>query len=561
MPKNSFNSDAGYNGNPNLPLPNAEVSLTDKELKEYVQCSEDVYHFINSYVKIVHVDHGIVPFAIWPFQQEIIKAFEDNRFVICKLSRQSGKSTVVVCGYFLWYILFRTDVSVGVLANKESTAIELLRRLKQSYEFLPNFLKQGILKWDQKLIMLANNSRVRAESTNATAIRGDTFNILFLDEFAFVPENIAGDFMTSVFPTISSGKTTKLFIVSTPNGYNLFYKIWNDAQEKRNSYFPIGFNWRDVPGRDEAWAKEMRMNLGSDQAWEQEFECSFQGSANTLIPGHKLASMSFMTPVDIRGDLKIYAQPIRADEKGNPSHIYVAMIDVSQGQEQDYSVINIFDVSISPFRQVAVYRRNNITPQLFAPIVRDIAAYYCNAYTLVEINDVGILVADTLHAELEYENILFVRMHPKRGQMLAGGFHVKSKMGLRQTQATKRIGCAALRAMVEKDQLLIYDYETLRELTTFVAHGHNYKAEQGAHDDCVMTLVLLGWLTAQTGFENYVGLSMRKLLINQYEPITLDVPFVGYLDSEPETSFVEDGDRWLLSDEDIENEIANEFWR
>jgi len=272
MPKNSFKSDAGYNGNPNLPLPNAEVSLTDKELKEYVKCAEDVYYFINSFVKIVHVDHGIVPFAMWPFQREIIKAFEDNRFVICKLSRQSGKSTVVVCGYFLWYILFRPDVSVGILANKESTAIELLRRLKQSYELLANFLKQGIIKWDQKLIMLANNSRVRAESTSASAIRGDTFNILFLDEFAFVPENIAGDFMTSVFPTISSGKTTKLFIVSTPNGYNLFYKIWNDAEEKRNSYFPIGFTWRDVPGRDEEWADEMRRNLGSEQAWEQEFE-------------------------------------------------------------------------------------------------------------------------------------------------------------------------------------------------------------------------------------------------------------------------------------------------
>ena len=425
----------------------AEVSLTADELKEYVKCAEDVYYFINNYVKIVHVDHGIVPFAMWPFQREIIKAFEDNRFVICKLSRQSGKSTVVVCGYFLWYVLFHADVSVGILANKESTAIELLRRLKQSYELLPMFLKQGILKWDQKLIMLANNARVRAESTSASAIRGDTFNILFLDEFAFVPENIAGDFMTSVFPTISSGKTTKLFIVSTPNGYNLFFKIWNDAQEKRNSYFPIGFTWRDVPDRDEAWAEEMRKNLGSEQAWQQEFECSFQGSANTLIPAYKLAAMSYMTPIEDRGDFKIYMKPIRADAEGNPAHIYVAMVDVSQGQEQDYSVINIIDVSISPFRQVAVYRRNNITPQLFAPVVRDIAAYYCNAYTLVEVNDVGILVADTLHAELEYENILFVRMHPKRGQMLAGGFHVKSRMGLRQTQATKRIGCAALRAL------------------------------------------------------------------------------------------------------------------
>ena len=556
MPKNSFNSTSGYNGNPNLPLPNAQISLTADELKEYVRCAEAVYYFINNYVKIVHVDHGIVPFAMWPFQREIIKAFEDNRFVICKLSRQSGKSTVVVCGYFLWYILFHADVSVGILANKESTAIELLRRLKQSYELLPMFLKQGILKWDQKLIMLANNARVRAESTSASAIRGDTFNILFLDEFAFVPENIAGDFMTSVFPTISSGKTTKLFIVSTPNGYNLFFKIWNDAEEKRNSYFPIGFTWRDVPDRDEAWAAEMRKNLGSEQAWQQEFECSFQGSANTLIPGHKLASMSYMTPLEIRGDLKIYAKPVRADDTG-PAHIYVAMVDVSQGQEQDYSVINVFDVSISPFRQVAVYRKNDITPQLFAPIVRDIAAYYCNAYTLVEVNDVGILVADTLHAELEYEHILFVRMHPKRGQMLAGGFHVKSRMGLRQTQATKRIGCASLRAMIEKDQLLIYDYDTLRELTTFVAHGHNYQAEAGAHDDCVMTLVLLGWLTSQTGFENYVGLSMRKLLINQYEPVTLDEPFVGYLNDEPTTSWVDDGDIWNRAD--IDN--TQDFWK
>ena len=284
--------------------------------------------------------------------------------------------------------------------------------------------------------------------------------------------------------------------------------------------------------------------------------CSFQGSANTLIPGHKLASMSYMTPLEIRGDLKIYAKPVRADDTG-PAHIYVAMVDVSQGQEQDYSVINVFDVSISPFRQVAVYRKNDITPQLFAPIVRDIAAYYCNAYTLVEVNDVGILVADTLHAELEYEHILFVRMHPKRGQMLAGGFHVKSRMGLRQTQATKRIGCASLRAMIEKDQLLIYDYDTLRELTTFVAHGHNYQAEAGAHDDCVMTLVLLGWLTSQTGFENYVGLSMRKLLINQYEPVTLDEPFVGYLNDEPTTSWVDDGDIWNRAD--IDN--TQDFWK
>lgn len=559
MPKNSFNNEAGYNGNINLPRADSEISLTEAELKEYVRCATDVYYFINNYVKIVHVDHGIVPFSMWPFQEKIVQAFENNRFVICKLARQSGKSTVVVCGYFLWYVLFHPDVSVGILANKESTAIELLRRLKQSYELLPRFMKQGIIKWDAKLIMLANNSRVRAESTSASAIRGDTFNILFLDEFAFVPENIATDFMTSVFPTISSGKTTKLFIVSTPNGYNLFYKIWNDAEQRRNSYVPVGFTWRDVPGRDDVWAEEMRKNLGSEQAWEQEFECSFQGSANTLISAKKLAQMVYHPPIEDRGPLKIYAHPIRATLE-HPSHIYVGTLDVSQGQEQDYSVLNIFDVSVSPFRQVAVYRQNNIAPQLFAPIVRDICEHYCNAFVLAEINDVGIVVADMLHTELEYENLMFVRAHPKKGQMLGGGgFHPKSRLGLRMTQATKRVGCSGLRAMIEKDQLLLCDFETIRELTTFVANGQNWQAETGNHDDIVMTLVVLGWLTGQQGFENYVGLSMRKMLMNQYEPVTLDEPFAGFFDiNAARETVVADGATWS-ADEDVKSD-RNDFW-
>lgn len=263
--------------------------------------------------------------------------------------------------------------------------------------------------------------------------------------------------------------------------------------------------------------------------------CSFQGSANTLISAKKLNQMHYLTPVDDRGDLKIYVKPIRADET-QPAHIYVATADVSQGQEQDYSVLSIFDVSVSPFRQVAVYRRNDLAPQLFAPMIKDLAEYYCQAFVLIEVNDVGMTVADMLHAELEYENILYVRTHPKRGQMLAGGFHQKSKLGLKMTQATKRVGCSALRAMIEKDQLFISDFQTIRELTTFVAKpgGMNWEAEVGNHDDCVMTLVLLGWLSVQQGFDNYVGLSMRKMLANQYEPVTLDAPPIGIIDANAE---------------------------
>jgi hypothetical protein len=310
MPK-STRSNKGYNGNPNLPLPNETVALTQAELEEYVKCAEDVNYFINNYVKIVHVDHGIVPFKMWPFQETIIDVFENNRFVICKMARQSGKSTVVVCGYFLWYILFHTDVSVGILANKENTAIELLRRLKQSFEFLPAFLKQGIIKWDQKLIMFANNSRVRAESTSASAIRGDTFNILFLDEFAHVPDNIAGEFMTSVFPAISSGKTTKLFVISTPKGYNLFYKIWNDSEEGRNTYKTVGFTWRDVPGRDDEWAEETRKNIGSQQ-FEQEFESVVADT--TVTVRHKESGVIETLPI---GDL--YTR-LWGDMRGMPGY-------------------------------------------------------------------------------------------------------------------------------------------------------------------------------------------------------------------------------------------------
>jgi hypothetical protein len=283
--------------------------------------------------------------------------------------------------------------------------------------------------------------------------------------------------------------------------------------------------------------------------------CSFQGSANTLIPAYKLAQMSYKTPVEDRGPLKIYVPPIRANES-EPSHVYVITVDTSQGQEQDYAVASVFDISVTPFRQVAVYRQNDITPQLLAPVLKQIGQHYCNAFILVEINDVGLTVADSLRMELEYENLIFIRSDPKKGQMLGGGFAAKARPGLRMTMASKRIGCAQLRTMVEKDQLLIFDYDTIRELTTFVAKGATYVAEEGAHDDCVMTLVLLGWLTAQHGFENYVGLSMRKILMNQAEPVTLDEPFVGFFDNTQEPldwtwdpkapNVVDDPDFWKM---------------
>lgn len=552
MPRKKTLDAVGYNGNQDLPLPNEVISLTEEEMTEYVRCSHDPIYFISNYVKIVHVDHGIVKFDLWEFQKEIIRTFQSNRFVICKLARQSGKSSVVVCGYFLWYILFHADVSLGILANKEATAIMLLDRLKESYALLPRFLKQGIVKWDQKLIKLGNNTRVRAEATSASAVRGDTFNILFLDEFAFVPENVALDFMTSVFPTISSGNTTKLFIVSTPAGYNLFYKIFNDAMEGRNSYKPIAYTWRDVPGRDKVnaqgeniWEKEIRQNMSNDQKWAQEFECDFLGSANTLIASWKLAQLSYVEPKEERGKFKMYHKPVHQKDDA-PGHVYVVTVDVGQGQQEDFSVIVVTDITESPFRQAGVFRDNDTKPAQLAPQIRDIARYYNSAHVLIEINGEGLAVADMLMTELEYENVIAIYPHPKKGQKLSSGFHPRARPGIKMSEATKRIGCTGLKSLIENDKLIISDWQTMRELTTFVgkksARGANiktYEAEVGQHDDTVLPLVLLGWLTLQSEFENYVGLSMRQLLMEGGAPPSLDEPFIGILGDLSQTVVIE----------------------
>lgn len=532
MPKQA--NPNGYNGNPNLPLPEDEIQLTEEELREYTKCMDSVEYFIENYVKIVNVDKGIIQFKMWDFQKEIVRTFDDNRFVICKLARQTGKSTVVVCGYFLWYVLFHPDVTVGILANKEDTAIQLLDRWKLSFELLPRFLKQGIIKWDAKVIKLANNARIRASATSASAVRGDTFNILFLDEFAFVPENIALDFLTSVFPTISSGKTTKLFIVSTPNGYNLFYKIWNDSVLGINSYKNIGYTWRDVPGRDEKWADEQRRNMGSEQKFQQEHECDFMGSANTLVAPWRLKQLIYSIPLETRGNLKIYQKPVyqSLNEEG---HIYVLCVDVGQGQNQDYSVVQVIDITQTPWIQVATWRANDIKPAQFASVIQDLGKYYNNGFLFFEINGEGHAVADICQMEYEYDNIIFVFQHPKKGQSITSGFQKKAKLGLKIVEATKRIGCTGLKSLIETGKLILSDYETIRELSTFVAKmnqqqtaAKTYQAEIGNHDDCISPLVLLGWLTMQSGFENYVGVSMRKIL-SEGEALDLSEPFVGIL--------------------------------
>jgi hypothetical protein len=497
-----------YLGNDNLKAAGIQVNFTEDQVKEYVKCAQDPIYFIKNYIKIVSLDKGLVPFELYDFQEDMVRKVHENRFVIAKLPRQSGKSTTITA-YILHYILFNQNMNVAILANKLSTAKELLHRLKNAYEYLPRWLQMGVLEWNKASIILENGSKVIASATSSSAVRGGSFNFIFLDEFAYVPQNVAEEFFSSVYPTISSGQETKVTIISTPHGMNMYYKYWTDAVNKRNSYIPIEVHWSDVPGRDEKWKAQTIANTSEEQ-FRTEFECDFIGSIHTLIASSKLKTLTFQNPVfKNESGYKIYEMP-------KEGRTYVMCVDVSRGQGQDYHAFTIIDVTKPPYRLVATFRNNMLTPLLFPTIIHNAARQFNNAHVLIEINDVGAQVADIMHHELEYENLLSATIRGRKGQSLDGGFGGGiSQFGVRTTDAVKRIGCSILKSLIEEDKLFVEDFDVVRELFSFISKKNSYEAEVGHHDDLVMTLVLFGWLSTQSYFKDLSDLDLRRDLYSE----------------------------------------------
>ena len=513
-----------YLGNPLLKGAYIQQDWTEEQVGEYIRCQQDPLHFVREHIKIVSVDEGLVEFDVRDYQKDMINRFHNERFVICKMARQSGKSTTILA-YLLHYILFNENVSVAILANKKNTAMELLGRLQLAYEHMPKWLQQGILIWNKGNIELENGSKILASSTSGSAIRGGSFNIIFLDEFAFVPHNISEEFFSSVYPTISSGKTTKVFIVSTPNGMNMFYKLWTDAEEGNNDYSPISVHWSQVPDRDQEW-KEKTIRNTSERQFQQEFECSFLGSSNTLISTDKLMAMPYKSSIYSHDGLDIYQEPIM-------NHTYVMVCDVARGVGLDYSAFSVFDVTRQPYRQVAKYRRNDISPMLYPNVIYTTAQKYNEAFVLVEVNDIGQQVADILYHDMEYENMMMVTMHGRNGQQIGGGFSKNVSMGIRTTKQVKRIGCATLKDLIERDNLIIDDFDTISELTTFIGKSTSWEADEGCHDDLVMGCVIFSWLVQQRYFRELTDQDIReKMFAEQMKMIEEElVPF----------GFIEDG--------------------
>ena len=429
-----------YLGNPNLKKANQSISWTKDQILEFVRCKEDPVYFARRYIKIVSLDEGLVPFNMYEFQEKLIRNFHENRFNICKMPRQTGKSTTCV-SYLLHYAVFNDNVNIAILANKASTARDLLGRLQLAYENLPSWMQQGIISWNKGSLELENGSKISANSTSSSAVRGGSYNVIFLDEFAFIPNHIADDFFASVYPTISSGQSTKVIIVSTPRGMNHFYRMWHDSEKGKNEYIPTDVHWSEVPGRDQVWREQTIANT-SEQQFKVEFECEFLGSVNTLINPAKLKNLVYEDPVQRNAGLDIY-------KKSKPEHNYLITVDVARGLGNDYSAFVVFDITNFPYKVVAKYRNNEIKPMLFPNIIQQTAKNYNDAWVLVEVNDIGEQVANILHYDLEYENMLMAAMRGRAGQVVGHGFSgKKSQMGVRTTAQVKKLGCSNLKDYV-----------------------------------------------------------------------------------------------------------------
>ncbi len=502
-------------GNPNVKRDGVQQQYTKKELQEYTRCMKDPSYFAKNYCKIIHLDRGLVNFELYPYQQKMFDHFMENRFSIVLACRQSGKSISSVA-YLLWYALFSPEKTIAILANKGATAQEMLGRVHLMLENLPFFLQPGCKALNKRSIEFSNNSRIVSAATSGSSIRGMSVNLLYLDEFAFVEK--AADFYTSTYPVVSSGKDTQIIITSTANGIgNMYHKLWEGAMQKVNEFIPFRVDWWDVPGRDDEWKAKTISNTSQLQ-FDQEFGNTFFGTGDTLIAAHVLLEQQATPHVEVLegGDLLVYEPP---NKKTN----YVMTVDVSKGRGQDYSTFNVIDISQRPFKQVAVYRNNTISPILYPNIIYKYATLYNEAYVIIESNDQGTLVTNGLYQDLEYENL-----------------HMESaikadRIGVEMNRKVKRIGCSAIKDIIENGKLNIVDPQTITEMSTFVAKGVSFEASEGNHDDLMMNLVMFGYFAVGNNFEELTDVNLKEMMFEQrMKEIENDITPFGFIEDHSE---------------------------
>ena len=528
-----------YNGNRSLKQIGFAIEYTVEQIQEILKCKDDPIYFIKTYCKIVSLDSELlIPFELYPYQERFINAIQDHRRVISMQPRQMGKSQTVAA-YVLWYTLFNNNKTVAILANKSDAAMEILSRYQLMYENVPLWMQQGIKTWNKGDVELENGSKIFTAATSSAGIRGKSVNLLYVDEVAIIPNNIADSFFTSVYPVVSAGETTKIILTSTPLGYNHFWKFWNEAEQGTNGFTPVEVKYTEHPKRDEKWAAEQKAILGEIK-FNQEVLCAFLGSSNTLISADTIARLSPKPFEYSKEGLDIQEEPKR-------DRAYFITVDTSRGVGGDYSAFSVIDTTEYPFKVVAKYRDNKISPLLYPTIIHKVAKDYNNAFILVEINDIGQQVADIIHNDLEYENMIWVGSDTRYGQVLSSSGR-SSVLGVRTTKQVKRIGCATLKSLVEENKLLVFDKDIISEFSTFIEHNGSFEADEGYNDDLTMTLVLFAWASNDPLFKDLMNSNNRQALYSQkMQTIEEELTPFGFIDSPAYIEEVEvaGGDVWM----------------
>ena len=528
-----------YNGNENLKQIGYVIQYSGEQVQEILKCKDEPIYFIKKYCQIVSLDSEIlIPFELYPYQEKFLNLIESNRKVISMQPRQMGKSQTVAA-YILWYSLFNNNKTVAILAYKADASMEILSRYQLMYENLPLWMQQGIKTWNKGDVELENGSKVITAATSNSGIRGKSVNLLYVDEVSIVPNNIAEEFFTAIYPVVSAGETTKIILTSTPLGYNHFWKFWNEAEQGNNGFVPLRVHYSEHPKRNTEWADEQRKILGEIK-FNQEVLCQFLGSSHTLISAETIARLSSVPFIHSNECLDIQEEP-RKDRS------YFIVVDTSRGVERDYSAFTVIDTTEYPFKLVAKFRDNKISPLLYPNMVVKVAKDYNEAYILVEINDIGQQVADIIHNDLEYENMIWVSSDVRYGQVMSTSGR-NARLGLRTTSQVKRIGCSTLKSLVEENKLLIFDGDVISEFSTFVESKGSFSADEGYNDDLVMTLVLFGWASNEPLFRDLMNADNRKALYQQkmvqIEEELTPFGFVESMNHQPDFE-VADGDLWI----------------
>ena len=534
-----MNDLTSYHGNPNLKPLAYQHDFSKEEIAEYVKCKDDPVYFIENYVKIITLDKGLQPFKLYPCQKEKVKCIMDNRRVVLMEGRQQGK-TVTSAACILHYPIFQEDKTVAIMATTSSAAREVLNRYQIMYENLPIWMQQGVKTWNKGDVELENNSKVLTAATTAAAIRGKSVNWLYIDEAAIIPNNIADEFFTSVYPTISAGETTKILLTSTPLGYNHFWKFWNESVKGVNGFANMFIPYYEIPGRDEKWLEEQKQLLGQVK-FNQEVMCEFLGSTNTLINSNTIGALSTIDPEFQNANLDIYESP-------KENHYYAMAVDTARGIGGDYSAFVVVDITEMPYKVVAKYRDNEIAPMLFPDVIGKVGRDYNDAFVLIEVNDIGQQVVEILHQEIEYENILST-VTEKNRQFVSPGFGKSTKLGVNTSKQVKRQGCFTFKSLLEEQKLLVFDEHIIHEISTFIEKGNTYQADEGYHDDLVMCMVLFGWLSSQQFFKDMTDINTREGLYKQ-QSANIEHNLTPYIrdDGQEPDHFVENGDLWLIED-------------